>query len=68
MATYADQLTQVQAAIAKAELGQEVQIAGRVLKRGDLAVLYTRERYLRTMAAREAAGNVLSVSAATRGS
>jgi hypothetical protein len=57
MATYTFQLAQVEAAIAKAEAGQEVAFAdGRRIRRGDLAALYTERARLTPLANREAAG------------
>jgi hypothetical protein len=53
--TYAQQLEEVQAAIAAIEGGaQQYMIGERQLTRGNLATLYERERWLRGMAAREA--------------
>lgn len=55
MATYTEQLAQVETAIARAELGQEVAGAdGRRIRRGDLATLYAERRRLTALAAREA--------------
>lgn len=57
MATYTEQLATVEAAIAKAETGQEVETAdGRRLRRGDLAAMYAERVRLTPLAAREAAG------------
>lgn len=55
--TYAQQLEEVQTAISTIEGGsQSYSIAGRSLTRGDLATLYSREKWLRNMAAREEEG------------
>lgn len=57
MATYAEQLASVQEAIARIETtGQEIEFEGKRRTQADLAVLYRRENYLRTMVAREARG------------
>jgi hypothetical protein len=57
MATYTVQLAQVEAAIAKAEAGQEVTFAdGRRIRRGDLAALYAERTRLTPLANREAVG------------
>ena len=55
--TYTQQLEEVQTAIAAIEGGaQQYMIGERQLTRGNLKTLYDRERWLRTMAAREARG------------
>lgn len=55
--TYQAQLESVQAIIAQIESsGQSYTIDNRSLTRADLSSLYTREKYLRGMAAREARG------------
>jgi hypothetical protein len=57
MATYAEQLANVQTAIEAIETrGQAVSVEGKTLSRADLQTLYDREAYLRRMAARETAG------------
>lgn len=57
MATYTEQLAQVETAIAKAESGQEVALSdGRRIRRGDLAVLYAERARLTPLAIRESAG------------
>jgi hypothetical protein len=57
MPSYTAQLAQVEAAILKAESGQEVTMTdGRRIRRGDLAQLYAERRRLTPLAAREAAG------------
>jgi len=57
--TYADQLTQVEAAIEAIEQrGQSYTISGRSLSRGDLKTLYAERKRLTTLAAREARGGV----------
>jgi hypothetical protein len=59
MATYAEQLSSVRAAIARVESGaQEVHLDGRRLVRADIDALYRREERLVPLAAREAAGRV----------
>ena len=59
MATYTAQLAQVEAAIAKAESGQEVTFSdGRRVRRGDIAALYAERARLTPLANREAAGRV----------
>lgn len=56
--TYTEQLERVQAAIAAIESGaQSYSVAGRSLTRADLSTLYSREKWLRGMAARETATN-----------
>lgn len=63
MATYAEQLASVQAAIATIESGaQEVQFEGRRVVRADLATLYAREERLRGLAAREGRGGGVAIS------
>ena len=48
--TYQTQLERVQKAIAAIEEGaQEYRVGGRFVKKGDLATLYEREKYLRGM-------------------
>ena len=55
--TYAVQLESVQTAIAAIESGaQAYSVGGRSLTRGDLSVLYAREKWLRRMADAEANG------------
>jgi hypothetical protein len=58
MATYTVQLAQVEAAIAKAETGQEVTMPnnGGRIRRGELAALYAERARLTPLAAREAVG------------
>ena len=57
MATYTVQLAAVEAAIAKAEGGQEVALTdGRRIRRADLVVLYAERARLTPLATREAAG------------
>lgn len=60
--TYAEQLEDVQTAIAAIEGGaQEYSVGGAVsrsVKRGDLGTLYKRETWLRKMAARESRGGI----------
>jgi len=52
--TYAEQLVEVQTAIATIETGsQSYSMGSRSLTRGDLGTLYAREKWLRTMADRE---------------
>ena len=52
--TYAEQLLEVQTAIATIEIGsQSYSMGSRSLIRGDLSTLYAREKWLRTMADRE---------------
>lgn len=59
MATYTEQLAAVNAAIAKAEAGQEVTLSdGRRIRRGDLAAMYAERTRLTPLAAREALGRV----------
>ena len=59
---YAEQLEEVQNAIAKIESGgQSYSISGRALNRADLATLYQREKWLRVQAARELNGGGLSI-------
>ena len=59
MATLAEQLTNVQAAIEAIETGgQEItSLDGRGYKRADLGTLYAREKYLRRQINRTAGGN-----------
>ena len=65
MATYAEQLANVQAAIAAIETGaQSYSVGGRSKQAADLAVLYKREAYLRVMVDRDADGGI-GVRAAT---
>jgi hypothetical protein len=57
MATYTAQLAALEAAILKAESGQEVTFSdGRRVRRGDLAAMYAERVRLTPLAAREAAG------------
>jgi hypothetical protein len=61
MATYAEQLASVQAAITAIENpsgsgGQEIEFEGKRRTRADLRTLYARERQLRVMVAREVRG------------
>ena len=57
MATYTQQLANVEAAIAKAETAQEAQTDnGRRIRRADLDVMYRERARLTPLAAREAAG------------
>lgn len=59
LATYAEQLESVQNAIASIEAGnQSTSILGRSFTKADLATLYTRERWLRKMVARESRGGL----------
>ena len=61
--SYTTQLEEVQLAIAKIEgSAQSYSIGNRSLTRAKLADLYTREKWLRTMAAREEDSNKLNVS------
>ena len=56
--TYAERLEEVQSAIAAIEGGaQQYMIGERQLTRGSLRALYEQERWLRSMAAREARGS-----------
>jgi hypothetical protein len=58
--SYAQQLEEVQTAIAKIESKSQSHTVGeRTLNRADLATLYQREQWLRGMAAREARGGGL---------
>lgn len=60
--TYLEQLEAVQLAIAKLESGvQSYSIGGRSLTRANLKDLYDRERWLRSMVAREENDGKLSV-------
>lgn len=64
--TYQTQLERVQAQIAKIEEGfQSYSIAGRSASRARLEALYEREKYLRTMAARESRGGGIRVRGVT---
>jgi len=61
--TYAEQLAQVQAAITKIEAGSQsysinTPDGSRSVSRADLATLYEREKWLRTMVDREARGGI----------
>jgi len=57
--SYQEQLEQVQAAIKAIEAGaQSYSIAGRAVQRADLQKLYEREKYLKTMIAREELGGI----------
>lgn len=57
--TYAQQLEEVQTAIAAIESGSQSQsMQNRSITRADLATLYARERWLRTMVARESDGGI----------
>jgi len=57
--TYAEQLEEVQTAIATIESGaQSYSVSGRALSRADLGTLYAREKYLRKMAQREENGGI----------
>ena len=59
MATYAEQLASVQAAIADIEAnGQAVGFENRSWQAADLKALYDREAWLRRMVAREARGGM----------
>lgn len=60
LATYTEQLAQVEAAIAKAEGAQEIVTpgSGARLRRADLSVLYAERARLTPLAAREAVGRV----------
>jgi hypothetical protein len=64
VATYTEQLAAVQAAIAKAESGQEVTFSdGRRVRRGDLAAMYAERTRLTPLAAREGTvGGGISIS------
>jgi hypothetical protein len=56
--TYAEQLEEVQTAISAIESGaQEYQIGGKRVRKGDLAALYKREEYLRSMVNEDAYGS-----------
>lgn len=60
MKTYSEQLEEVQAAISAIEGGaQSYSIGSRSLSRANLADLYSREKWLRSMVARD--GNRLQV-------
>jgi hypothetical protein len=62
MATYAEQLASVQAAITTIEEGgQEVRFEGRMVRYADLPVLYAREEKLRGLAERESRGGVVRI-------
>ena len=62
MATYAEQLASVQAAITTIEQGaQEVRFEGRSVRYADLPMLYAREERLRGLAARESRGGGIVV-------
>ena len=58
--TYAQQLEDVQNTIAEIEAGgsQSYSVFGRSVSRADLATLYARERYLRSMVLRETDGGI----------
>jgi len=57
--TYAEQLEAVQSAIEAIESGSQSQsVQGRSIARADLATLYAREKYLRTMVQRETDGGL----------
>lgn len=65
--TYTEQLEEVQAAIEKVEGGAQSYSIGeggatRTVTRATLETLYQREKYLRTMAARESRGGGINVS------
>ena len=61
--TYIEQLEEVQEAIANIEAnGQSMGIGNRSLTRANLDSLYTREKWLRVMAAREENDNKISVN------
>ncbi len=67
--TYAQQLEEVQTAIASIEGGcQSYTIAGRSLTRANLADLYKRETWLRGQAAREARGGGIRVRGISKSS
>lgn len=59
--SYADQLVRVQTLIAAIEgsPNQSTTILGRTFTKHDLRTLYDREKDLRAMAAREAAGGII---------
>jgi hypothetical protein len=60
--SYEEQLEAVQTAIDAIEGGaQSYTISGRALSRADLGTLYQREKYLRRMVDREAAGGKVVV-------
>jgi len=63
--TYAEQLEEVQTAIAKAEKAQSFSIKDRSASMGDLETLYKRETWLRRMATREARGGGIRVRGGT---
>lgn len=54
MGLYADQLTQLHAAIAAVESGDTYEIAGRIYSAGDLDELYAREELVSVQAAIQA--------------
>jgi hypothetical protein len=57
--SYTTQLERVQATIAKIEGGaQSYSVEGNSFTRADLPVLYTRERELRALVARESSGGI----------
>lgn len=56
MATYTEQLAEVNAAITKVMGGQEVQAGDRRVRRADLAQLLAERKRLEPLALREAAG------------
>lgn len=57
--TYEEQMEEVQTAIATIESGaQSYSIGNRSFTRADLGTLYDREKWLRKMATREAAGGL----------
>jgi len=61
--TYAEQLADVQAAIAAIEGGaQEISINGRTYRYPDLQALYAREQRLETKIAAQATGNLRTVA------
>lgn len=66
MATYAEKLASLEAAIAKVEGGgQDVTFEGRRITYGDLAAMYRERARLETLVAREARGGGIRVRLAT---
>lgn len=60
--TYSEQLEEVQTAISVIEAGsQSYSIGSRSLNRADLATLYAREKWLRTMVDREDNNGKISI-------
>lgn len=60
--SYTTQLERVQSAINAVESGaQSYTLKGRMMLRGDLETLYTREAYLRRMVSSDATGGIVLV-------